>query len=1128
MSDPKDSDFTPTIDPGAEVAPPEMVSFGVSDLTDSSVETLGSYMLGETDRNYYHPTEPIDRSTPDDPGILGTQSLTDIVTDGSPDGFFAGVQDAAAAYYATITDGSTPDAVGGGTFGPLTDFLDKTSQTDGHHLLGEIVGDAWSGVFDAADNAFETPEPKSSIRSKVSDVLKHNRFSPGGESPYIEDKEYSDGMFSIQKLVGRYNPDADPVAFSELAKIGFSMMLTATGGRDYGEDGADPDSQDSTKAIGAGLGTQLAITRVPSEDMYARAATGFPKGADDLDISVNQDGKKRKGAGTEAYEAKNSKSYGQLNSYLEPFDGPLPVGMIVLAVIAAVAVLIAGIVLAAIITLIFLLFPPGMVEEPPEPLPMGAASGQPDFGKASIGKWLMRMLRMPILRSGKSFLAAMFYGILQFYWRITDAISSGYFIIVSRAAIRDLEQISDSIADADFSNIVGGLESIFIVLDAFATSTTFQFLNTLAALGDIVLMAGGFGSGDMEFSPYTSAAGQPGNLAPAIANLHIKSRTKMGEDPDYRLAWRFGSTPSRYLLPPNILSANAALGFNGAFGAAGRMPKGWGANGARTQKFGGVSPKDLAGPGAKDNIPARQLSGRYTADERQGFEDELNAYYVPFYLHDLRTNEILAMHSFIDSFSDSFAPEWSNVGGFGRMDDVMIYKKTKRTMGLSFWMIATGPEDLDELYFAINKLVTMVYPQWSKGTLKKSDDGTSSFIMPFSQIPTASPIVRLRVGELWSSNYSLTSLSRLFGLGTSGFTGADGKPPYAAGGAETQDQMDGKVLQILEDLEKQHSLAQSGPPPFDEALAANIGVAAGGLVVPGVSKGYGVGAKVIVKPSRYKKAKFDVTKVSFKKTMGKQLVPNCLESDRKGTVKGYVIQPVVSVEDTNGDGKGDTDKTSTRTKEKARIRYAIAFDPGPVFDELNKKDADLVVICGDGDIILDHEEAALNAINNIIGTPAATGGIPNPFADPPEPTLFSADALKDFFGTKEGDVSGNSIARAFHESGGQGIAGAITNLDFDWNLAPWDERPGSRAPTFVKVTMGFSPIHDIPLGLDSQGGIRAPAYNVGGIVRGLFGAGHSLTADANTKALLTEAIKALIPPSPEEEAEPTGTEDPGA
>ena len=1114
MSGIDDSDFTPTSDPSAENAPAEPVAFETSDLKDSSLETLGQYMLSATETNKYYPTDPLNRSTPDDPLVLGTNQLLDVVAGGSVGGFMNDVQAAAKAYYATISDGSTPDAVGGGTLGDLSDLLDKTGQSDGHDLLGQVVGDVWSGVYSTMENL---GDPGQAVRTKVSDVLKHNRFSPGTESPYIQDGEYSDGMFSIQQTMGRYDEDAEGVAFRELAKVGFSLMLSAAGADNTD---SNPDSTDASWAILQGIPSQLQLTRVDRANLEVSHAHGNPnRHHDGIPSTVlgelGATGIRRKGQKTEALDAKNKKSYGQLNSYLEPFGGPLPTGMIALAILAAVAVLVAGIVLAAIISLIFLIFPAGMTEETPEPLPMGAAAGQPDFGQFSLGKMLMTMLRMPILRSGKSFLSAMFFGILQFYFRIIDVLSSGYFIVVSRAAIRDLEQISDSIAEADFSNIIGGLEAVFVVLDAFATSTTFQFLNTLASLGDIVLLSGGLtGKGAMEFSIHGSAAGQPDVLPPAIANLHLKSRTLMGEDPDYRLAWRFGSTPSRYLLPPNILGSQAALGNNEAFGVAGRMPKGWGFDGAKTTKFGKLPPDAGVATVAEDDRQSMVLGGRYSADERQAFEDELNAYYIPFYFHDLRTNELLALHAFIDNFTDSFSPEWSNVGGFGRMDDVMVYKKTKRSMGLSFFMIATGPEDMDELYFGINKLVSMVYPQWSKGTQKRSADGKNTFIMPFSQIPTASPIIRMRVGELWSSNYSIHSLSRLFGLGTSSFT-IDEKPPYADTlGINKQDDMSEKIQEILDELEKYVTKAQNGPPSFADALAGNTSVATGGIVVAGPEEGYTIGMSVIIKPSRYKVCKFDATEINFKENFfGKLKVPHSQESDRKGKIAGYVIAPIVDV------GNVDQSETNpTRKKAKTKVRYAVTIDPAsPIAGGLNEA-AQECIICGDMDLILDHDQAAADAINAVIGTVEA-GALPNPLHNDPEPSTFNAEKLNKFFGDGN-DVTNNSIARAFHESGGQGIAGAITQLDFDWNIAPWDETPGRRAPTYVKVTMGFSPIHDIPLGLDSEGGLRAPAYNVGSIVRGLFGSGHSLAADAATKAKLTAALTKLVAPPPEPEPDP--------
>ena len=1132
MSSIKDSDFAPSSDPGSEEVAKETVAFEVSDLRDTAKETLGSYMLGVTEKNYYGPTAPVELLSPDDQDLLGTPAVPDISDVG--DGFFQEVAAAAQAYYQTITDGSVPNATGGGALGPLTDFLDKTGQSEGHAILAKVAGDEWADAFVSTENP---EDPGSAVRDKISPILAYNRFNPAGtpdaaNSPYIDGNLYSNGMYSLQTKVGRYNPDATKVAMDELAKIAFSLALTATGA---GADHREPDSADSTNAIGQGILNQLQLAKVLTTDLETKNAAGFPGGVDgtpSLDISLEsleQDGddggklrggigQRRKGAETEDMQARNSKSYGQLNSYLEPFDGPLPVGMIVLAVLAAVAVLVAGIVLAAILTLIFLVFPPGEEEQPPEPMPMGAAAGQPDHGKFNVGKWLMNMLRVPILRSGRSFIICMLFGVLQFYFRIIDAVSSGYFIVVSRACIRDLEQIGEAMAEADFSNIVGGLESIFVVLDAFATSTTFQFLNRMSMLGDIVCMSGGLlGKGEMAFSPWPEGAGaQPDNIKPVLSSLNEKSKTLISADtPDYRLAWRFGSLPSRYLLPGNLLGVNSAIGRNHAYSAVGRMSYGFDENGNPTQKFGASKKSAIGEP---EQTKPVILGGRYDAATRMSFEDTLDAYYIPFYLQDLRTNEFLAMHTFVDSLQDSFTPEWNSVDGFGRMDSIMIYKRTKRNMGLSFWMVATSPEDLDELYWGINKLVTMVYPQWSKGSMRK-DDKDNTFIMPFTQIPTASPVVRLRLGDLWSSNYSLQNLGRSFGMGSDAFTFA-GEPDF---GMATYDragfeEASNKILEALNDDMKTSTI---GEPDAAEALINNFAAATTGMST-GCSQGYDIGTKVYVKASKYRKAAYDGI-CSYKSGFGKyKLEAKADESVHSATVLGYQVNPIVP--------KTEEEKSvgapAMKPTKKTKVRYVVQMDWPDIHAKIQEgAPADVTLagtpvglVCNHDDLAPNWEWFTFNAINDVVGTPAT--GIPNPLEPPADPTLFqTSEDMSKFWATSEETKDGNSIVRAFQESGGQGIAGVITQLDFDWNLAPWAEDTGRRAPTYVKVTMGFAPIHDIPLGLDSEGGFRAPAYNVGTIVRGLFGGGPDPTAWTNRLAALQQAAiaraKAALPPEPE-------------
>jgi hypothetical protein len=162
----------------------------------------------------------------------------------------------------------------------------------------------------------------------------------------------------------------------------------------------------------------------------------------------------------------------------------------------------------------------------------------------------------------------------------------------------------------------------------------------------------------------------------------------------------------------------------------------------------------------------RSRGSRISTEDREAFERQLNAEYMPFYFHDLRTNEIISFHAFLGNLQETFSPKWESTEGFGRVDDVHTYKSTSRTISLNFTVVSTSPDDFDDMWVKINKLVTLVYPQFDSGRRVQSDsNGTDRFIQPFSQTFTASPIIRMRVGDVIKSNYSKFAIQRLFGYG---------------------------------------------------------------------------------------------------------------------------------------------------------------------------------------------------------------------------------------------------------------------------------------------------------------------------------------------------------------------------
>ena len=172
-----------------------------------------------------------------------------------------------------------------------------------------------------------------------------------------------------------------------------------------------------------------------------------------------------------------------------------------------------------------------------------------------------------------------------------------------------------------------------------------------------------------------------------------------------------------------------------------------------------------------------KVKNRFTEEQVAEIEDLLESEYMPFYFQDLRTNEIVSFNAFLDDVSDGFQAEYSSISGYGRIEDAKIYKGTKRSLSVKFHLFAANPDDFDSMWWQINKLTTMVYPQWSRGRELKIVQGndvtnkagsansqTFPFLQPFSQIPTATPVVRVRVGDLIRSNYSRFNLKRLFGF----------------------------------------------------------------------------------------------------------------------------------------------------------------------------------------------------------------------------------------------------------------------------------------------------------------------------------------------------------------------------
>jgi len=274
---------------------------------------------------------------------------------------------------------------------------------------------------------------------------------------------------------------------------------------------------------------------------------------------------------------------------------------------------------------------------------------------------------------------------------------------------------------------------------------------------------------------------------------------------------------------------------------------------------------------------------RLSAEEVQKFEEEMDAYYVPFYFHDLRTNEMIAFHAFLETVSDGFTADYVEGEGMGRIGKTYSYKNTNRSINMSFHVVSTNSKDFDDMWVKINKLVSLLYPQYTQGREITNLENGHKFIQPFSQIVGSSPMIRLRVGDLIKNNFSELDLARLFGAGTKSF-------------------------------------------------------------------------------------------------------------------------------------------------------------------------------------LISQEQQEINAQRN-------------------QDISSNLQEVKDFF-NPEGEL-GNPVVQAFQSTKGEGLAGFIKSLKFDWTGATWETEQGSRAPKYMKIDIDFSPVHDISPGLSSDGMMIGAPYNIGNIMKAM-------------------------------------------
>lgn len=582
--------------------------------------------------------------------------------------------------------------------------------------------------------------------------------------------------------------------------------------------------------------------------------------------------------------------------------------------------------------------------------------------------------------------------------------------VVLRNILRTAAVITEKIRDLlNKANITATIQDSFELINTIRNSKLFSAIRIFGLAGDSWLERSisadaatpEAAARNSALAKYVAGAGgnSPSPLSETAqnrANYIPKSGVTTTEAFNRRVPWANSTSPSMYLIPKNLKA------FASSMGAA----------------FMHSAP----------NNKLNEIKDEIKPDAVQEFEKKLESEYVPFYFHDLRTNEIVSFHAFLGTLSESYTVNYSSDEGFGRIDPVKTYKNTGRRIELSFTVVATNDadvgsgdtkniDDFSTFWYKINKLTTLLYPQYTLG--KRVQDTFNSptyrLVQPFSQLIGASPMIRLRIGDLITTNYSKFALMRLFGFGEVNGTTEDGN--------------------ILNGITVEYKQTQAAKQPdYNQKVGKDVEIP------------IAIAEKI---DDRIRQLPAD------KKAGISKLIGTFTQGATVGSAGVKLTFSSLKKTEAILDAAGKLNLQNIITKlggEEMSIN-------------LDKTDQRIQEIVG-AIVLTEAEKATIRAQIEQENAPNARAAA-------------AIDAVGKFFSSN--DAENNAIVRSFNKTGGQGLAGFIESMSFDWHTnVTWEvDKNKGRAPKMCKITMSFAPIHDISPGLSSTGANRAPIYPVG-------------------------------------------------
>jgi len=901
----------------------------------------------------------------------------------------------------------------------------KTSNSDpgsvnGNELLNQVA-QAPVAIGSTQETQLGT------IKNYTTSVLKNNRFTAeanfanqnqttGTKFDTFSPDDVVKGKFGLSTETKQpnsilYSPKYGPYTMNTMAQVGVSLSIRASRELNSAANNSDPTSAgQELKAILPSF-NQLGASRI---DVALLEASHVLTSLD-----------KKEEIPESSFSSISDLSWGSLNNTLDTYDGMSAIGMVALsaALTASINLLFEG--LGLILGLVKSV--PNQKTSPEGRHIIGRSTYTKQSTSSGFGPLALLSLDLgSLLGIHPTFTPlkeAVRVGIHAFFGIDEDAgllgslaqsitkpnDSPGFNSVVARSIIRSIVVIIAKIKAAFSGNVVSAIKKILALIDVIKSSKLISAINVFASLGDAIKNENKWETIENEGEPDRKSRIDAYSDDAFYASA-TKNRLNNGKS--LKLAWASNRSPALYLLPNTVASLQPAASSLGAF------QNGLGLQEKETRSFYHI----LADSVAKTNgnrIPIDNDDP--TVKTLKAMESIIEGTELfPFYFHDIRTNEVIAFHAFLASLTEDYTANYETTEAFGRVDPIKIYKNTHRKIGMSFYIAATSPEDFDDMWVKINKLVTLLYPQYTEGRQLTNPEANYKFTQPFSQMIGASPMIRLRLGNLFQTNYSRFALARLFGATIKGskFGGEE------ADGTTIIDKSPEKLKNAIASLDKSYSWYLNGSAGVLEQLQKP------GLI--STSTGLRTAQRINILIYRH------IIYIKMEIT---------LYDEGADTV---VITPQIP------DAKFLSDLGITDTVEQQNIisLIKIVYDNGDL--------PSMRIIGG----------KYVAAVKNISPTESTIKKI-NERASSPQ-TEFVKD-LSTFL-----DVEKNSIVKSFKSASGKGLAGFIDSMHFDWlDKMPWDVDNGKKAPMMCKVTIAFSPIHDISPGLDSQGYNRAPIYPVG-------------------------------------------------